>query len=181
MCHRMSRLISLGCILFLLSGYARGQDAPLASVPGARYLFGLSAAPAGKTILLFSSGQVPEGEVSFGTVTLLRLDSPNFAVKRLSVPESHDDLTLPVWTSAGDIAYLLTTKGLYALSMNTMLPKLLLRGTLAGLALSPDNTKLAFWDLAPEEEFHYGLQIFDLKVRKTIRKWSLATLYSSDR
>ncbi len=180
MLHRSSLLL-ISALLFLLPPYTGTHDAPLVSVPGAQYLFGLSASPVGRTILLFSARQVPEGEASYGIATLVRLEAPTPVARQLRIPESQDDFTLPVWTSAGDKAYFLTTKGLYAMSVSTMRPKILVRGALAGLALSPDNTKLAFWDLSPEEEFHYDLQIFDLTTGKTIQKWSLETLYSADR
>lgn len=166
----------------MLWSLAVGHNTLLTRVPKAKHLFGLSASPIGKDLFLYRTEDKPEGEITFGAATLVRLGvSPKPRVIGLKVPTSLDDFTIPVWSRDGRTVYFKTGEGLYSLEINAAEPRLLWRGSAGGLALSPDGSQLAFWNLAPKGESPYELVVFDLKRKREIRTWDVESRFGSDR
>jgi hypothetical protein len=130
---------------------------------------------------MLSSPDEPDGEVTFGEATLVDLDSRSrWRVKNLGIPVSQDDATAPVWSPDGRSAYIMTTEGLYQCDVQSAVAKPLIKGQLAGLAISSDGTRLAFWNLNPSQKGHYELVVFDLKTGRVVRTWNLRTQYGAD-
>lgn len=157
---------------------AKPDAKTLLQVPKARYLFGISVAPSGQTLLVYRSSEVPEGEAISGTAVLVKLrGSPE--VLPLGVPSVTEDLTSAVWGKQGRKAYILTSSGIYSVNGETGMSKLIVRGALAGLAISPDGTRLAFWNLGSKGT-QYTLSVFDISSSRTVKTWRVATRFNSD-
>lgn len=157
---------------------AKPDAQTIVRVPKARYLFGISAAPSGHALLFYRSAEVPEGEVTFGTAVLVRLKaSPE--VFPLEAPSAVEDLTLPVWGKGGQEAYFLTSAGIYCVSAENGVSKLIARGALAGLAISCDQARLAFWNLGSTGR-EYTLSVFDISSNRTVKTWKVPTEFDSD-
>lgn len=56
---------------------------------------------------------------------------------------------------------------------------MLVRGKLAGLALSPDGTTLAYWRLGSAAPA-YTLSVFSIAADRAIRQWTLPTHFAAD-
>lgn len=178
--NKRRSLFSLMLVTVFCAGVAPAAPDPggAVRVPGAKYLFGISASPQGRVVLLYRSPQKPEGEFGSGTPLLITLKgSPRLFP--LHLPSALDDLTIPVWNSGGRIVFLLTKAGIYSFDSATHAAKLIVPGTLAGLAISPDGTKLAYWNLGSTGS-HYLLSVFSLAVNRTIRKWNVPTRFDAD-
>jgi hypothetical protein len=161
-----------------LATAARPSWKALLRVPGARYLFGISAAPSGHALILYRSAQEAEGEATSGTAVLVKLGAP-FEVVPLKVPPAIEDLTLPVWDRQTGNAYVLTTGGIYSVDPGTGACTPIVRGTLAGLAISPDGSRLAFWNLDSTGQ-HYILTVLGLRPNRNVRTWKVPTRFASD-
>jgi len=180
MVNRISATI-IFLIFGLFSELVPSSDYPqkvLVRVPNAQHLFGISVAPSGNSILLYSSPHKPDGEVSSGTAVLVRVSSASVA-EPLKVPEALDDLAAPVWDSDGKKAYFLTEAGIYSFDASKRVSRLIVRGTLAGLALSPDGSKLAFWDLGTAGS-NYVLTIYDVRSNGKIHDWKTPVQFDGD-
>lgn len=149
----------------------------LLRVSKARFLFSISVAPSGHALLFYRSAEVPEGEVTSGTAVLVKL-KPSPKVLPLEAPSALEDLTLPVWGN-GHMAYFLTSTGIYSVDTQTSISKPIVRGALAGLAISPDGTRLAFWKLGAAE-MSYTLSVLDISSDRIAQSWKVPIQFDSD-
>lgn len=149
-------------------------------IPKAKYAFSPAAAPSEKILAVNISEQTPEGEVTSGFPTLLGMDHTPILVKRLSASESQDTNTQPRWTSDGSKLFFLTVTGIHTMPNKTREARILRKGSFAGLALSPDDSKLAFWNLAPSQEHNYTLVVIDLASNTEVRSWTVPNNYDTD-
>ena len=180
MTRRTATLIFLAVFAFCggLVTTATPSAKILLRVPQARYLFGISAAPTGHTLLLYRSSEIPEGEVTSGTAVLAKLrGSPR--VLPLEVPSATEDLTPAVWRKGGQKAYILTSAGIYSVNTATGISKLIVRGVLAGLAISSDGTRLAFWNLGSTGT-QYTLSVFDVGSDRNVQTWKVPVQFDGD-
>jgi len=150
----------------------------LLRVPKARYLFGISPAPTGHTLLLYRSSEIPEGEVTSGTAVLVKLQGSPGALP-LEVPPATEDLTPAVWRKEGQRAFVLTSAGIYSVNTATGVSKLIVRGVLAGLAISSDGTRLAFWNLGSPGT-QYTLSVFDVGAGRDVQTWKVPMQFDGD-
>jgi hypothetical protein len=149
-------------------------------VPRAKYFFSPSAAPLAKLIAVNLSERIPEGEIVNGFPTLLDLDHDPVTVKRLSTSQSQDTNTQPQWTSDGSRLIFVTNTGIYSTNIETAKSRVLREGAFEGLAISADDSKLAFWNSAPASEHSYSLVVIDLNSNKEVRSWNTPNFYSAD-
>jgi hypothetical protein len=177
-------MMKISCFsIIALSGFVLcavlGADEAI-HVPKAKYIFSPAASPSGKFLAVSISERLPEGEVTSGFPTLLGMDHNPILVERLSASESQDTDTPPRWTSDSSRLFFITVTGIQSMSVETHKTSILRRGSFAGLSISSDDSKLAFWNLAPAQEHSYTLVVVDLASNTEVRSWSVPNNYEAD-
>lgn len=174
--------VGLLAIFFLASLVAVcGLQQPPVLIPGARSLFGLSPAPQGAALIAYKVDDASDGELVTGKPILVQFGVLN-QIHRLNVPANVDDSPLCVWTAKADTAYFLGGGGLYKLEMKTVSVQLVVGGVFAGLAMSPDGSKIAFWDYGkPTDVTNIRiLRVFSVPSFKETNHWTVANLFDAD-
>ncbi len=168
-------------ILFSLQGE---KPRVLATVPGAKYLFALSAAPRESDIFVLASPNENEGEVNEAIPTIIRFGNPGQplikAVRELATPQSYDSDMLPVWSQHGEIVYFETGDGVVSYDLVDDHLETVWSGNAHGLALSRNGEYLAFWNLSQLYQYQLRLVLFDLKIKKVKQTWMTAIQYGGD-
>jgi hypothetical protein len=172
----MFGILALSCLVM----YSAVRADEVIQVPRAKYFFSPAAAPSGKVFAVNASEQAPEGELTSGFLTLVGMDHTPILTKRLSTSESQDTDTPPKWTSNGSKLLFVTTTGIHTMSNKTLETRILRKGSFEGLAISPDDSKLAFWNLAPSKEHDYTLVVIDLASNTEVRSWTMPNNYDAD-
>lgn len=176
-----SWVIFFFCVARLFTFEMRAQEHKI-RVPEAKYLFGLSAAPIGDAVLLNSSTEAPEGEAISGSPTVVRIGEDS-SISRLRLPNTSDQATIAVWDPNTNKAFIETDDGIYIFDSATGQTSPIVLGVFAGLAISPDGSRLAFWDLEGGDGGStkgYALVVFDIELKSAVRKWKLPVRYEAD-
>jgi hypothetical protein len=79
-----------------------------------------------------------------------------------------------VWLS-NTLAYVSAAEGIFRVATQTGETQLLVKKDTAGLAVSPEKSRFAFWELNDNE---YKLTVCDVGSAKLLKQWSLPAAYS---
>jgi len=166
-------------------GSAGGMDV-LAAIPGAKYLFGLSASPAGRVVALYVAKE-GDGEYILGRPTLVWLGERGvIKTQILPVPESLISSASPIWSADAKSVYFHADDGIYKVLLDSSIPRIrkIVSGITEGLVLSPDEKLLAYldWDRGKGRAHNMtSLRAVDLNTGKRAREWTLPVRYEGDK
>jgi hypothetical protein len=156
---------------------AAGQQCSNVHVANVKSIFAIAPSPVGRNVLFYASAEEAEGELVSGNLFRLRLNGADSSVAKLEAPNASNPSS-PVWNLDGSAAYFETDQGIYQLSLAGGLPKLLLKGASAGIAISPDGLLLAFWRVGQGAD---SLIVYDLSKHSEVRTWKVQDRFDSDK
>jgi hypothetical protein len=169
---------------FTLLGSQSEQSRTLVSVPNAKYLYCLSAAPRDRTLFLIASRDENQGEGNEGIPKIIQFRESGLPViKNISALTSswiYDPLMIPIWSNDGKIIYFDGEAGVVSYSLANDRVETVWKGMASGLALSPDGKYLAFWSETPLHEYKLELLLFDLQSKKVRQTWFTELRYGGD-
>jgi hypothetical protein len=180
---KTTKYLAILCV-GILFGLQSEKPRVLATLPDAKYLFGLSAAPRESNMFVFASPNENEGEVNEAIPTIIRFRNPGQPlikpIRALATPRSYDSGMLPVWTQDGNIVYFETGDGVVSYDLADDHLETVWSGNAHGLALSRNGEYLAFWNLSELYQYQLKLVLFDVKIKKVKQTWVTAIQYGGD-
>ena len=132
--------------------------------------FGVSISPDGVHVLLFLA-EDGQGDTENGTLRLMTLGDRPKVFERISSLPGEGAI---VWLS-NTLAYVSAAEGTFRVDAQTGETQILVKKDTAGLAVSPEKSRFAFWELNDSE---YKLTVCDVGSAKLLKQWSLPSAYS---
>ncbi len=146
------------------------KDASVSLATSFHGVFGMSISPNGASILLFGS-EVQKGDDQTGILALATFPGMLTLFEQVSALPGEGAI---VWTSE-NVAYVSAADGIFKIDSEKGQARLVVKKDVAGLAVSPQGSRFAVWQLGGS---NYDLVVYDLKSAKVLRQWSLPALFS---
>src|SRR6266849_5942797 len=146
----------------------------VAPIPGAQRIFFAAASPAGEEIFLLAQ---MSNDTYGGAFFVVRLDGTKKKVEAVMEGTNAEYADAPVWSPDGATAYFVfdngnhlppgdqTGHGLFAWDRGSGNVTPIVRGSIGGLAISPDGALAGFWDYSAVNK----LTVYNLKTRQVVR------------
>lgn len=135
-----------------------------------RHVFGGSISPNESEILLFA-GNAVKGDSEEGTLELVNSAG---RAKAFGEAGALPDNGVIAWVS-DTVAYVSAAEAIFRVDSQREKIKIIVQGSVAGLAVSPKASRLAFWEVDDQD---YKLTVYDLHSKRALRQWSLPATYS---
>jgi hypothetical protein len=174
---RAQKLLVFAAIILILSPAALRSAERRYKVPDARLVFGLTASPTDAKVFLFSASRADDEELSSGVPAVVDLDTSK--IVRFAKFETLQVDSNVVWSVDGQRAIFETTEGVFEIDSTRLAepPKTVAKGPTHGIALSGDESKLAFWRVGKSS---WELIVRDAKTTSTVRKWTVPFVYGGE-
>lgn len=180
---QMTKCLAALCAATLF-GFQSEDSRALVTVPNAKYLYSLSAAPREQTLFLIASADENQGESNEGIPKIIQYQDSGPPiiknVKGLTTAWGYDPMMIPVWSSDGKIVYFDGEAGVISYNLADDRVETVWKGNASGLALSPNGKYLAFWSAAPINRNELTLVLFDLENKKIKQMWHTDLRYGGD-
>ena len=145
-------------------------------IPGATIIYAVVTSSFDATMVVFSTDDRDSEDLSSGTPAIL--DVAKSKITRLPKLEVLSNDSSAVWRRDGRHVIFGAGDGLYELDTDhPKHPRMILEGGTHGIALSGDESKLAYWRWGKSS---LELYVLNIATSKILQKWDLPYLYGSD-